>query len=132
VAGIFFPATNAGPEEWRGVFGNRRRKTKKPTGSYDFTSAPPATQIRLMTLRLCHPPGLFVVSWTGEEYDVFKSEIPVGCATAVRGARKASVVLVVFDLEKAIRVCQAAGPIPEFPGVAARATGEKGSRSCIN
>ncbi len=35
-----------------------------------------------------------------------KSEIPIGYATTVRDARKASVVLVVFsDLEKAVRVC---------------------------
>ena len=61
-----------------------------------------------------------------------KSEIPIGYATTVRDARKASVVLVVFDLEKAVRVCQAVGLIPEFPGVGARATGEKGLRSCIN
>jgi len=65
----------------------------------------------------------------GKAYDVSNSEILVGFATTVRDAGKASVVLVVFDLEKAVRVCQAVGLIPEFPGVGARATGEKGSRS---
>jgi len=45
------------------------------------------------------------VSRAGEAYDVFKSEIPVGYAKTVRDARKASVVLVVFDLEKAVHVC---------------------------
>jgi hypothetical protein len=45
------------------------------------------------------------VSRAGEAYDVSKSEIPVGYATTVRDAGKASVVLVVFDLEKAVRVC---------------------------
>ena len=34
-----------------------------------------------------------------------KSKTPIGYATTVRDARKASVGLVVFDLEKVIRVC---------------------------
>jgi hypothetical protein len=45
------------------------------------------------------------VSRAGEEYDVSKSEILVGCATTVRDARKTSGVLVGFELEKAVRVC---------------------------
>jgi hypothetical protein len=36
---------------------------------------------------------------------VTKSKTPIGYATTLRDARKASVVLVVFDFEKAIRVC---------------------------
>jgi hypothetical protein len=35
---------------------------------------------------------------------VTKSKTPIGYATTLRNARKARVVLVVFDLEKAIRV----------------------------
>jgi len=54
---------------------------------------------------------------------------PPTLATTLSDARKASVVLVVSELEKAAQVCYAAGLIPEFPGVRARATGEKGSKS---
>jgi hypothetical protein len=49
--------------------------------------------------------GIFVVSRAGEEYDVLKSTIPVGFATTMGDARKVSVVLVVFDFQKAVRVC---------------------------
>jgi hypothetical protein len=54
---------------------------------------------------VAYSAGIFVVSRAGEEYDVSKSAILVGFATTVRDARKAGVVLVAFELEKAVRVC---------------------------
>jgi hypothetical protein len=51
------------------------------------------------------PAAIFVASRAGEGYDVSKSAILVGYATTLRNTSKASVGLVVFDLEKAIRVC---------------------------
>lgn len=47
----------------------------------------------------------FVVSRAAVTYEVSKSGTPVGYVTAVRDARKANVVLVVSNLEKASRVC---------------------------
>jgi hypothetical protein len=49
--------------------------------------------------------GKFVISRSAETYDASKSAAPVDYVTAVKDARKANVVLVVTNLEKAVRVC---------------------------
>jgi hypothetical protein len=65
--------------------------------------------IRTEVLAKASSYGKFVVSRAAETYEVSKSGTPVGYATAVidgrKAWRKATVVLVVANLEKAGRVC---------------------------
>jgi len=61
--------------------------------------------IRTEVLAKASSYGKFVVSRAAETYEVSKSGTPVGYATAVIDGRKATVVLVVANLEKAGRVC---------------------------